>query len=422
MSDFVNLDLIVSEELTFSEEVMKPIRESIAEQGLHHPLLIVEFVVVGGPYTEGTSTGVKTKYKIIAGKKRLLALRQLNTKEAPVKIYPSNLTQDQIKEISLHENLRRDNLTWYEQVAMRLELHELRQRQNGILTQGRPKLTKEGRTGWTQNDTARELGIAIGILSEDINLARAVAMNPSLKKVKDKTTAMKLIRVQAKRQDAEAFAMIESDFTMNQVFLGDSLDVLKQLPDRTFDVCITDPPWSTYQRDEDLTAVQIDLIPIFAELFRVLKNDSFLYVITSSIDFIHYAQELPKLGFNLQSYPLIWHKNRTITHGRRNWEYARDYEPIVLAVKGNPILTPVTEVSSILSFPNLHYTKMIHPNEKPIELLKAIIGHCTYEGNSVIDPFAGSGVTLQAAKEMKRGYIGIERDEKFYNGIVRRLA
>jgi len=215
--------------------------------------------------------------------------------------------------------------------------------------------------------------------------------------------------------------MIEPETAMNQVFLGDSLDILKQLPDKIFDACITDPPWSQY-KDETLTAVQMDLIPIFKEIYRTLKSDAFLFVITSSVDFTHYSAELPKLGFNIQDYPLIWQKTRTITHGRRNWQYARDYEPIMLAVKGSPVLTSVTEISSILKYENLHYTKMIHPNEKPIELLKQIISNATYENNCILDPFAGSGVTLQAAKEMRRNYIGIEKEHKFYQNIVKRLS
>lgn len=414
-------DITFDGELNFPEEVMKPIRESISSQGLHHPLLVVEFFHDSNTFNGDGLKASDGKYKLIAGKKRLLALKQLQTKEAPVKIYPSNLTPDQIFEISLHENLKRYNLPWYEQVETELQLHELRQRINGVKSGGRPRLTAGGKTGWSQVDTARELGIAVGVLSEDLDLARAVAVNPSLKNVKDKTTAMKLIRVQARREGAEAFALIPSDFEMDQVFLGDSLEILKQFPASTFDTCITDPPWSTYQRDESLTAEQIDLLPIFREIFRVLKGDSFLYVITSSIDTYHYLSELPKIGFRVQSYPLIWHKESTITHGRRNHEFTRDYEPIILAVKGSPVLTSVTEISSILRYKNLHYTKLIHPNEKPIELIKALIGYSTFAGNSILDPFAGSGVTLDAARQTERHYIGIEKEKKFYDKIVARL-
>lgn len=415
MPDYVDLSLIISDELNFSEEVMRPIRESIEQQGLHHPLLVVSL-----PHLK-LSLGGERQYKLIAGKKRLLALKQLGTKEAPVKIYPSSLTSDQQFEITLHENLRRHNLPWFEQAEMALQLHNLKLKLNGTTARTHGGSRKE-KSPWTQEDTARELGISTGQLSEDLNLARAVMANPSLSRVKDRETAMKLIRVQSRRQENEAFALIPSDFEMNQVFLGDSLEVLKQIPSNTFDACITDPPWSQYARDTTLTGEPLELLAIFREVYRVLKGDAFLYLICSSPDFEYYRRELPGIGYSVQDYALIWYKSHTITHGRRPWQYSRDYEPILLAVKGNPVLTSGTENSSILSYTNLHYTKMIHPHEKPIELLEQLIGDCTFVGNSVLDPFAGSGVTLDVAKKMERGYIGVEKDKKFYEGIVRRLT
>ena len=415
MTDYVLLeDIVVDGDLEFDEEVMKPIRESISEQGIHHPLLVVEYQV-------NVEQG-KINFKLLAGKKRLLALKQLGTKEAPVKIYPSTLTNDQQFEITLHENLRRHNLPWYEQVEMELKLHNVKLNLHGgsVQTgkQGRPKVN------WSQADTARELGISTGQLSDDLDLARAVAANPSLSRVKDRETALKLIKSTTKRQQTEAFSLLpdEGNFEFNQVFLGDSLEVLRQIPSSSFDCCVTDPPWSVYDRDESLTASQKDLLPIFREVYRVLKHDSFLYLITCSADLTHYWQELPKLGFTLQAYPLIWLKDHTITHGRRNWQYARDYEPIIVAVKGSPSLTSGVERSSVLKYRNLHYTAMSHPHEKPIELLEQLIGDSTYVGGKVLDCFAGSGVTLSAAKKMERSYIGIEKDKSFYDNIQRRLA
>jgi DNA modification methylase len=152
-----------------------------------------------------------------------------------------------------------------------------------------------------------------------------------------------------------------------------------------------------------------------------MKRDSFLFIITSSTDFSFYTTELPKLGFKVQSYPLIWWKTKTVTYGRAPWQFARDYEPIIVAVKGEPILTSRTETSAVMRFDNLHYTKMIHPNEKPIELMENIVKLSTNPGAKIIDPFAGSGVTLEACKKTDRRYLGIEKEKKFYDKIVERL-
>ena len=84
-------------------------------------------------------------------------------------------------------------------------------------------------------------------------------------------------------------------------------------------------------------------------------------------------------------------------------------------------MTSGIEISSILKFDNLHYTKMIHPHEKPIELMQELIKYSTFDNARVIDPFAGSGVTLEAARKLDRKFIGIEKEKKFYDLIVERL-
>lgn len=414
---YISIHSIQDEGWSYDENLLRPIRESIELQGLDHPLLVQKKIGFD-PATELALEVIS--YKVIAGRKRFRALQQLNTREVPVKILPSNLTEQQCKEYSLHENLRRYNLPWYELVKLESELHELRIEQHGKKSSGR--YSNKDENAWTIAKSASELGIAIGVLSEDLDLARAIKANPSLSKVKDKTTALKLIKTEARRMEDEAFALIPPEFEMNRVFLGDSLEVMKQFPSNIFDACITDPPWSQYARDESLTADQSSLIPIFKEVFRCLKHDALLYLICSSPDFEFYRRELPKIGFTVQDYPIIWQKTRTITHGRRNWMYSRDYEPILVAVRGNPVLTSQTEISSILNYENLHYTKMIHPHEKCPELLNQIVKDCTYVGGKIIDPFSGSGVTLESAKNLGRYYVGIERDKNFYEGIIKRLG
>ena len=386
-------------------EELNNLKISIGEDGskLLHPITVKE---------------CDNYYNLIAGAKRLTAFKSLNIDSIPAKILPLNTTDDQCKEIALHENLRRYNIPWYELVNLEAELHELRVSQHGEKPSGRPKTGEK--IGWSQNDTARELSLALGTFSQDMALAIELKRNPNLRNIKDKTTALKVIKQIVKRQSAEIEQMLPSEIEMNEVFLGDSEIILKTFPNETFDCCITDPLWSEY-KDESLRSDQLSLFPIFLELFRVLKRDSFLFVITSSTDFYFYKKELPKLGFRIQSYPIIWQKPKTITYGRAPWQFARDYEPIIVAVKGDPSLTTGIELSAILKFDNLHYTKMIHPHEKPIELIEYLLKVSTHPGAKIVDPFSGSGVTLEACKKNDRSYIGVEKEKKFYEGIVERL-
>src|ERR1035441_3804551 len=404
MPDISLRQILPLENYNYDKEELERLKKSIEDNGLFHPIILQE--------SENYKNDL---YRIITGRARFLACSELNFPTISATILPFDCPNPH--EISLHENLRRHNLQWYDAVELERELHELRMLEHGPKPKGRPTSSP---TGWSQNDTARELGLALGTFSQDMALATELKKNPYLRNIKDKTTALKVIRQINKQQIAEIEQMLPSDLELDDILLGDSAELLKSFPKETFDACITDPPWSEY-KDENLRSDQLSLLPIFFELFRVLKRDSFLFIITSTTDFYFYLTELPKLGFRVQSYPLIWWKTKTITYGRAPWQFARDYEPIIVAVKGDPILISRTETSAILKFDNLHYTKMIHPNEKPIELLETIIRASTNPGAKVIDPFAGSGVTLEACGKNDRRFIGIEKEKKFYDLIVERL-
>src|ERR1017187_5423462 len=81
--------------------------ESIKSQGLLHP------------------PSIKDNLEVIIGDKRVRAAQLIGLTSIDVKIYPSNLTQDVYKILSLHENLKRDNMLWYESCVMEAQLHAL---------------------------------------------------------------------------------------------------------------------------------------------------------------------------------------------------------------------------------------------------------------------------------------------------------
>jgi site-specific DNA-methyltransferase (adenine-specific) len=64
----------------------------------------------------------------------------------------------------------------------------------------------------------------------------------------------------------------------------------------------------------------------------------------------------------------------------------------------------------------------LHPTQKPLDLMKLLIELTTIEGQTVLDPFAGSGTTLVAAKELGRHYIGFENDERYFSVADSRLS
>lgn len=64
---------------------------------------------------------------------------------------------------------------------------------------------------------------------------------------------------------------------------------------------------------------------------------------------------------------------------------------------------------------------MIHPTEKPVGLLTNLITSVTKPGDLILDPFAGSGSTLVAAKKTGRRFIGIELDDEYFEKAKRRI-
>ena len=372
-------------------------------------------------------------YILNFGEKRVRAALQLGWTEIEAVVEEFTEKEATIKRV--HENLRRFNLPWWEQALLVEQLHTLRQEEHGVATRGRPKKDEEEK-GWSLRDTAEELGSALGAISEDINLARAVKLNPSLRNVADKKTAIRLVRHEVRRIEAEIDATAPKRVEVNQVYLGDSTSILKLFPDCSFDSCITDPPWLRFF-ESNLTR-DARTFPVFQEVYRVLKYPSMCYIFIGFDDWAHYTGydkmlpdgklepirgELTRCGFDVAKTPVIWHKKAAMSRrGVKSWEYDRDFELIIVAAKGAPALTSPTRVSGVKSFNTVPPTKLVHPHEKPVDLVTSLIEDSTYDGALILDPFAGSGVLGEACRKTHRSYVLIERDKENYEKILKRLG
>jgi site-specific DNA-methyltransferase (adenine-specific) len=376
-----------------NQERLNLLTSSIRDEGLLHPPC------------------VKDNFEVFAGKVRVLACVACKLELIECHIYPSDLSDEEYKEISLHENLHRFNLAWDEQVKAERELHLLRIEQKGKGKTGK-------KVGWSLRDTAQELNMSFGVLSEDIRMAEALELDPKLSRIKDKGTAKKVILEQIKRSNQELAASMPSQVETNVCLFGGSEIILKQYADCTFDACITDPPWLEYK--EQLLVRDEFTLPVFYEIFRTLKQNTFLYAFVSTQDWIYYFTQLQKIGFNVQKYPLIWLKEGSLSYGCLSWQYQRDYEQIIVAVKGSPALTG-SMMSSVISCKVVPSALLRHPNEKPKEIIKRLIDHCTYEGALILDPFAGSFVVPDTARDMRRRYVAIENQQEYYAKGVERM-
>lgn len=122
-----------------------------------------------------------------------------------------------------------------------------------------------------------------------------------------------------------------------------------------------------------------------------------------------------KYGFN-HGYPLFFIKNYSPQVLKANMKIvgATEHAVVLYREKLPKFNNNGRMIFNWMEWPKDNSVPKIHPTQKPIPLLKKLIGIFTDEGDVVIDPVAGSGTTLKAAAEMNRHSYGFEIDKKFY--------
>lgn len=206
---------------------------------------------------------------------------------------------------------------------------------------------------------------------------------------------------------------------MSLLYHGDCLVALPRLATESVDLCLTDPPYIVNFRDRQGRSIANDgnsdwLAPAFAEIYRVLRRDAVCisFYGWNKVDLFFDAWK--KAGFRVCGH-FVFTKSYASKAGLVKYQHESAY----LLAKGRP-QTPTQPIGDVQPFPysgNKH-----HPTEKPVPALRTLIAAFTQPGDTVLDPFAGSGSTCVAAREIGRRYIGIELDANYYAAAKGRLA
>jgi len=217
---------------------------------------------------------------------------------------------------------------------------------------------------------------------------------------------------------------------MNQIILGDCLEKMKDIPDNSIDLVVTDPPYlidykTNYRIDKNHRfnkPIMNDSNPqlisdIIKELYRVMKDNTAMYMFCSADKVDFFKNELEKY-FKIKNM-VIWVKNNW-TAGDLKGAYGRQYEIIFLVNKGRSIING-KRLTDVWNFDRISGKKQLHQNEKPLELIKQCIEKHSNEGDMILDPFAGSGTTGVACKNLNRNYILIEKEPKYYDLMKDRI-
>lgn len=194
-----------------------------------------------------------------------------------------------------------------------------------------------------------------------------------------------------------------------QLHHGDCLDFMATLDDKSVDAVITDPPYGIERFKKgfgttrfkghgvEKNGIEWDKKPtdkLFSEIFRVSK----LQIIWGSNNFT-----LP----NSQCF-LVWNKHQTVDNFAAG--------ELAYCSKKN-----MTAKIFDYSIHKHNHTDKQHPTQKPVPLMKWCSDLITNEGDTVFDPFMGSGTTGVACMQMGRNFIGCELDKGYFDIAEKRI-
>lgn len=205
----------------------------------------------------------------------------------------------------------------------------------------------------------------------------------------------------------------------NTIVLGDCLQVIPQIPTKSINFILTDPPYLVGYKDRSGRSIQNDttdtwMQPAFREMYRVLADDSFAVCFYGWPMADRFMAAIRAAGFRLSGH-LTFPKR--YTSSRR---YLRcQHENAFLLTKGRPA-EPEYTIGDVIDW--TYSGNRLHPTQKPLPVLVPLIETFSQPGDIVLDPFAGSASTLVAARSLDRDYIGIELDETYHKLAVERLA
>lgn len=232
----------------------------------------------------------------------------------------------------------------------------------------------------------------------------------------------------------------------NKLYLGDCLDLMKDIDDKSIDMILCDLPYGTTQAKWDSI---IPLDKLWNEYKRIIKDNGAIVLFGSQ----PFTSKLVMSNLDMFKYEWIWDKVKPSGHLNAKKMPLKQHENILVFCKEKlnyyPILAPQDErisknylnnksdifgkekqvekkinfkyPKSIIISSNANQKKKLHPTQKPVTLCEYLIKTYSNKGDLVLDNCIGSGTTAIACKNTNRSYIGIEKDEQIYSVAYNRI-
>ena len=231
-----------------------------------------------------------------------------------------------------------------------------------------------------------------------------------------------------------------------QLIHGDCLDKMPMIPDGSVDMVMADVPYGTTACKWDSV---IPLEPMWGQLKRVIKSNGAI-VMTASQPF---TTTLIASNIKMFKYCWVWEKSKPSNFLNCKKQPMRKVEDVIVFYTKQSTYNPqdlvvgkqnsnsgtentygrvksewsqeVTYTNyphNILRFANVVGKQAIHPTQKPVALMEYLIKTYTNEGETALDFTMGSGTTGVACRNLNRNFIGIEKDEKYFEIACKRIT
>ena len=236
-----------------------------------------------------------------------------------------------------------------------------------------------------------------------------------------------------------------------ELWQGDCLELMNNIPDKSVDAIITDLPYQQTQRNK--WGVMIPFEPLWKQYKRVIKDSGAIILFANGI----FTAELMMSNKGMWRYNLIWEKTQPTGFLNAKKMPLRNHEDICVFYKKLPTYNPqmttghkrkvskaehkincknttdygdhgLTTYDSTERYPKSVWRfakdvqkSALHPTQKPVALIEELIKTYTNPGDVILDSCMGSGTTGVAAKNLGRRFIGIEKEQKYFEIAKERI-
>ena len=209
---------------------------------------------------------------------------------------------------------------------------------------------------------------------------------------------------------------------------GDCLGLMKEIPDGSMNLILCDPPYgidyqSQWKKDKAQWKPKIandkkPFIDFIPEAAKKLKSSGCAMIFTRWDVQSEFITACKKSGLSVKNV-IIWDK---VIHGMGDLKrsFGSRYESIIFCANSE-FRFPGKRPTDIVRHKRVDAQKLLHPNEKPVELLEELILNCCTGNGTVLDMFMGSGSTGVACVNTGRNFIGIELDPGYFEIAQKRI-